>query len=191
MFPSLLPAFHLADPVVAFAQDSFRRTPKMEIQDAYKWLYQATMGAEHAIRDPAGPKRILDQEWASLGPVRGGEPLLERLLPDGSLVRVNLRPYKARSGSKEELLEAFLRSARATKPNLPRFRKAWDAYRKEHAAGRSGREFDQRMSSSGYPSVHHSAAYARAYAPAYRVLTGLEARKLISRLPGMRRRIRE
>src|SRR5262245_56083851 len=90
------------DPI-DFAFAGWQPTPKMEIEDAYKWLFHATLGGEHAVTDDEGPRQWLDREWATLGPPLAGEKEVVPLTVDGKLIRLNLRPYKARGGDKEML----------------------------------------------------------------------------------------
>ena len=171
------------DPILTHAITEWKRTPAMQAQDAYKWLYQATMGGEHAIQDAEGPRRWLDDEWKGLGKPLKGELLVEKLMPDGSVVRVNLRPYKSRGGDKRALLDAFVRSARKYKPDLPKLKRVWKIWIASSAGSRGEWEaFDLRIRKEGFPSVHHSPTYEKAYKPAYRVITGSEWRKLEKRM---------
>jgi len=90
--------------------DHLTRYPKMEARDVYKLLFQAVLGAEHAVRDEAAARDWLYREQREMG---GGpsEPVLDPLSPDGRLVRVHLRPYLAAGGDPEALLRAFVRTA--------------------------------------------------------------------------------
>src|SRR5512135_1577005 len=82
--------------LLPFAVNSFAADPEVRIEDAYKWLYQAANGGEHAIPDEESARRWLEREWRSLGPTPPGEPLEVPIRPDGELVRVNLRPLRDR-----------------------------------------------------------------------------------------------
>jgi hypothetical protein len=184
-----LPAGPAVDNVVPFAEAAFRADPEVRIEDAYKWLFHATRGGEHAVRDEAAVGAWLEREWASLGLPEAGEPLVVGLRPDGALVRLNLRPFKARGGRPDELLSAFLRSARAFQAGGELFEAAWstlgrrlDARPTGHLDGPAWRRFDAEARAKGFPASHHSAAYSAAHHPAYRVLTGDEARQLAASL---------
>lgn len=111
------------------------------------------------------------------------------LRPDGAIVRLNLRPFRDRGGTREAALEAFLRSAVGFSPDKALFREAWRALGerlREAPIGRLALEdwqrLDERAAAEGYGAVHHSAAYGAAHAPAYRVLTAAEAGALIATL---------
>jgi hypothetical protein len=141
------------------------RYPKMEPQDVYKLIYQASLGNEHLMTDTSALREyLLDELKAVEAPTM--EPSTEALTPDGELVRLNLRPFKSAHGNPEELLKAMLETARTFKKS-ERQLEAW-----LRAIEQRGTEtaFFQRMRRERYPSVHHSDAYEAAYKPAYRVI---------------------
>jgi len=149
----------------------------MRAEDAYKWLYHATLGGEHAVRDDVGPRLWLDGEWSELGEPVAGEPPVVELRPDGHLIRVNLRPYKAAGGDREALLQAFVASARAFHADRSEFVREWIALREVLANGPVGEitggawhAIDAEASEAGYPAIEHSESYLAACRPAYRVM---------------------
>jgi hypothetical protein len=161
------------------AMEQWKSSPAMRIQDAYKWLYHATLGGEHAIRDESGLRRWLEQEWNAIGPALPNEPQFVSLTPDGSLLRVNLRPYKARNGDREMLLAIFILSSERFSASKHRFHAAWrelgallKSRRLGHLTIGDWTAFDQKQKPLGYPPVHHSKEYEDAYQPAYRVVLG-------------------
>ncbi len=176
--------------LLSFSVDAFAADPETRIEDAYKWLFQAANGGEHAVPDEETARALLEREWASLGPASPAEPLVVRLRPDGAVVRLNLRPYRDRGGRSGDLLEAFLRSARDFEPDSSLFRASWSAFGERIAShplgplnGAEWRRLDEAMSAKGYPAVRHSEAYSSVRRPAYRVLTKDEAGRLARRLP--------
>ncbi len=151
------------------------RYPRLQVQDLYKLVHQATMGSEHAVRDEAAARERLESELSRLG---GGpeETEVESISADGRIVRVHLRPYAAHGGDPARLLAAFLQTAREYKGDKSRLRRYWDCaeemcrdgelpFREEEL-----RRFFARMEAHGYPAVHHSKEYREAYRPAYRVV---------------------
>jgi hypothetical protein len=179
--------------LLAFALNSLAADPETRIEDAYKFLFQAACGGEHAVPDEESARAWLEREWASLGKTLPGEPLEVPLRPDGALVRLNLRPYRDRGGRPDALLAAFLTSARSFEPDRDLFRASWAALGEELAAHPLGplnraewARLDTAMRAQGYPAVHHSRAYSAARHPAYRVLTGEEAGRLTAGLEGSR-----
>lgn len=177
--------------LVAFALDAWRATPALLIEDAYKWLLQATLGPEHAVRDEEAARAWLAREWAALPASPARTEPLERLREDGAYVRAHLRPLKARGMTEAAVLDAFLMSARDVGHRSPSaFVDAWEALGARlttHAAGPLTRaawvHLDRETRARDFPPVHHSDAYRAAYAPAYRVLLRRSCAPLVAR-PG-------
>lgn len=151
------------------------RFPRMEPQDVYKLVFQATMGSRHAGLDSAMAQEWLDREVAALQP-GPAEPVLDTIAADGRVVRVNLRPFLAAGGSRDALLQAFVRTAHE-------FAGSEDALRRSLGFAEAMADarllpfrrsalhaYFERMRSQDYPAVEHSAAYETAYRPAYRVV---------------------
>ena len=190
---AVLAATLSARALLPFALDSFAADPETRIEDAYKWLFQAASGGEHAIPDEESARKWLETEWQALGEPVPGEPLEVPLRPDGALVRLNLRPYRERGGTIEDLLRAFLRSARSFEPDPDLFRASWtalgEALSHQPLGPLNGSEWsrlDAAMRARGYPAVRHSPEYVAARRPAYRVLTREESGRLLGSLPGPR-----
>ena len=178
------------DPDAAFFLAQARADPELCVADAYKWLFHATRGGEHAVENETAVRLWLDREWQTLGSPQPGEPLWVPLTADGRIGRLNLRPYRARGGDPDALLAAFVRGAAAFDAAPARFRTAWNALGREleqhpvgHLTAAEWHRFDREMRARGYPAGHHSPEYEMARQPAYRVLTAVEARKLMDGLP--------
>lgn len=95
------------------------------MEDAYKWLFHATLGGEHAITSAEGPRRWMEREWKTLTAPHPGEKTIQSLRLDGKIVRINLRPYRAKGDSPEPLLMAFIAGAKAFKADKSEFRVVW------------------------------------------------------------------
>jgi hypothetical protein len=138
-------------------------------------LFQAAMGAEHAVQDDAAAHRWL---WHELQGLSNGpeEPLIDPVSPDGSLVRLHLRPYLAAQGDPAALLDAFIRTAREYRGSMDVLRRYWHTAERLATAGLLPyalgplQHFFAAVQADGFPAVHHSAAYTHAYRPAYRVI---------------------
>lgn len=172
--------------LVDFALARWRAEPQVQVEDAYKWLYQATRGGEHAVPDEKMARDWLEQEWQTLGEPQKDEPLWQPLCPDGEIGRLNLRPFRARGGRKADLLAAFVDSSRNFSHDESSFIAAWNELGRRlkqrsrgRLAWRDWKLLDRQVRLAGYPAIHHSQPYAEARRPAYRVLTGVEAGKLI------------
>lgn len=151
----------------------------MRVEDAYKWLYHATLGADHAVDDYVSARTWVLREWTDLGLTRRYEREVVRLTPDGRWLRVNLRPYRDRGGDPEFLAALFFASAEGSLPPVAAFREEWlrlGDYLRRRSVGRIDRTAWQRLddvtASHGYPAIHHSSAYRQANRPAYRVIRG-------------------
>ena len=153
----------------------FKRYPLMEAQDIYKLIHQASMGSEHAVQDLDVTRAYLEDEVNELadGP---DEPIEDFISADGRMARINLRPYVASNASLESLFDAFVRTANEFEGSTMRL-KRYRSYAERLTGGSSFpfsstaiRTFFDQMEAQGFPAVHHSASYATAYQPAYRVV---------------------
>lgn len=172
--------------LVEFAAGRWQNDPDARIEDAYKWLYQATRGGEHAVPDKHSARQWLQREWQSLGEPLPNEKIWEPLRPDGKIGRLNLRPFRAKGGKQEDLLAAFLESAKSFKGTHSEFQTAWadlGTQLKKQSIGKitwnEWKRLDGEMRAKNYPAVHHSREYNEARSPAYRVLTNSASEKLL------------
>lgn len=151
--------------------------PAATAQDFYKLAHQGVMGSEHAVGTGDAARAWMQQELASLAPAPAGvvEPLVEPLPPDGRYVRVHLRPYLARGLSTDALVNAFIATANAGRGDSAQLVCAL-----ESLPGQERALFETQRA-QGFGAVHHSAAYERAYGPAYRVLSAERASAIIAR----------
>jgi len=155
-------------------QQSFRDS--IEVQDVYKLLYQSSFGPEHILADTSAAFSSLQGELSSLDTTTHRDKLIERISTSGEMVRVNLRPYKRLSLRPELLARAMIQSARDTHPDTLMFYRDWNEFT---ALVRYGllkfpvadvKLWDARVQRGEITPVHHSPAYSRANAPAYRVV---------------------
>lgn len=143
--------------------------------DLYKLIYQAAMGAEHAVSDEAGARRWLREEIHNL---RSGpeEPLVDIISPDGAVVRVHLRPFVQARRDVEQLLDAFLHTASEFHGSVQRLESYGRSAARKAAEGVFPFSADEvaayvgRMKENGFPAVHHSPSFEAEYRPAYRVV---------------------
>jgi hypothetical protein len=147
----------------------------MQPGDLYKLLYQAALGSEHAVDDPAAARDHLFQEIQALHE-KPDEPILEIISPDGKMARVNLRPFILAKGEFEALLHAFLSTASNYngEPNV--LLSYLELALQSSKDNQLPLEYSgllkcfHELELLGYPAIHHSAQYKRLYAPAYRVI---------------------
>lgn len=156
-------------------EEQLDRYPEMRAEDLYKLAHQATFGPAHLIADAAAARAYLLAELAAVT-ADGSEPLFEVLAADPPLVRVNLRPFKARGGDPARLLEALVATASGVRGEPAAMRERLAAAAEVLAArGRAAeaarlRALAAESEAHGFPAAHHSAAYSEAYRPAYRVV---------------------
>jgi len=163
--------------------------PQVEIADAYKWIYQATRGGEHAAPEEKTARIWLEREWQTLAAPHANEPLWQPLCPNGEIGRLHLRPFRTQRGQLTDLLAAFVQSSRSFDGDEANFLAAWGELGKRlrnQAYGKlqwqDWQMLDREMRASAYPAIHHSPIYNHERQPAYRVLTGEAARKLMVEL---------
>ena len=171
-----VPACTRAEPtIVDLLRDQAARYPEMSAEDVYKFVQQAAFGNGHLITDEADERRYLQTEFDSVAPGTS-EPLIDPLSPDGSVVRVNLRPFKARGLDVTKLYDAMIATAKTFTPSPERFAQWWEqivdasAHKRLPFEARTLRVLGTDRQRQGYPAGHHSAIYTDRYHPSYRVV---------------------
>ncbi len=162
----------------------------LQVQDVYKLLYQANFGPEHLVTDSSAAVRYLLEELSSMDTAgRRGEELIERISSTGEMVRINLRPWSRLSLSPDLLVHCMMESLRRTVPDTLMFYRQWNEFSGLVRYGlldfplEDLRVWDERVQRGDITAVHHSTAYGRANAPAYRVARDEVAR---TSLPAVR-----
>ena len=151
------------------------RYPEMQVQDCYKLLYQACLGSEHAVNDPAVAARWLEKELAELGP-GPDEPVIDPIASDGRIVRVHLRAFVQHKGDTARLAQAFVQTANTYHGSREVLAAAWKQVISLAATGElpfpvaAVQKYGLEMAAAGYPAVHHSEKFQQRYGPAYRVI---------------------
>ena len=155
-------------------REHYERRPLMRATDFYKLLYQGVFGVGHIMGDSAWDWLRREAEGLELEDLPG-EFLLEEVSADGSMVRVNLRPYLRLGLPLEGLFEAMNETALQEGSN-EEFLEAWDVFKRLVASGDiqidSGelKTLDQELQREGPSPHHHSEAYREEYHPAYRIV---------------------
>lgn len=163
------------DSILPVLKQHLQRYPDMQADDIYKLVHHAAMGNGHMFTDTAAARLWLLSEMDEIS-ADTTEPLIEQVSPDGVIVRVNLRPYKARGGDIETLYRSMLRSAGLFRQDPAQLERWGREIIDESEFGTipvdktTLREFFDQMKSAGYPAKHHSETYEKLYAPSYRVL---------------------
>jgi len=149
----------------------------MQPRDVYKLLYQGVRGPEHIIASAAAFTDRLVEEWEALD-LPGNDPLWESIRPDGSLLRLNLRPFKAEGGRLDRLITACLETSCRTWGTQADLQQAWESFteggRERPLSGlalEDVKSFTSWLEANGFPPVHHSERYRVLYRPAYCLIT--------------------
>jgi hypothetical protein len=162
------------------------------LADLYKFLHQGEFGVGHFISSPEMFREILARELHRTGEP-ATEPLFEEVTPDGSIRRLNLRPYGMlftpeieKAG--EMLVEVCLESSRMGRGDIARFLEALEMFKALNDQGEidTGNltfifppalvaEFlvqvrDFLGQHGSIPVLSHSSVYRRWNRPSYRVV---------------------
>lgn len=162
--------------IESLIKNQFAKYPKMEARDLYKFLHQAALGSEHAVKDTNAVKKWMINEIAGLDTTLIND-LIEPLSPDGNLVRVNLRPFLKNKDNPDELLKAFISTAnkhRGSKDTLVQYLNLAKELIKRKEIPVDETMFTalvNELEKSGFPAIHHSTIYEKTYKPAYRVVS--------------------
>lgn len=150
------------------------RYPKAQPRDFYKLIYQGVFGVGHILSDDA--MNFLDEEAHRVNlndyPNR---QLFEPVSPDGSMVRVYLRPFMRKGLDLDSLFKVMLKSAEL-KGSDEQFMVIWNILLEMGALGRISLdqklldEVIQKINSEGLKPMHHTEPYRDSYYPAYRVV---------------------
>ena len=148
------------------------RYPDMQLEDCVKLAYQNVFGPGHLLKDEQKALKFLKDEMASCA--SNDDPLY---LPIGNgLCRLSLPACKARGITAEQIFPLFAHAAKTVKGDMRDLksviREIRDLIDQDALPYDPGMAdyFFIRYEDKRYPLMHHSDAYKRAYAPAYRVV---------------------
>lgn len=153
----------------------WRRYPLLGAADVYKLIHQSVFGPGHIVASPAA---ALANLWAEIGRLEPGNAPetvdTEPLDPVGQFIRVNLLPLVGNSEKISQLGEALVQSswvqgtALAMKERLTVAADWFAGVMPE--IGQQLRQIARETEVAGFPPLHHTAVYIRAFQPAYRVV---------------------
>ena len=149
--------------------------PVMDVQDWYKLLHQAAMGNRHLGVDDSLIYAYLLGEWERIE-ASVDEPLIEYISPDSSVVRLNLRPFKASGGAPDDVFASMKKTWDSFVPSETQFEVLLGELREASRQGmlevpeETVAKYIEEQRRLRFPAVHHSEEYEANYRPAYRVL---------------------
>jgi hypothetical protein len=127
------------------------------------------------LGNEAKARAFLMKEWNAVK-ADINEPLSDPICPNGKMIRINLRPYKALHGDLETLWIALIESAKITSNNPDFIKTLWGQFKDScknqvfHFDPKDLVLFDKKLEKRNYPVMHHSKIYREKYHPAYRVI---------------------
>ena len=147
----------------------------LQVQDIYKMLYQSIYGPSHLLANLIRAEENLKTEYRAII-ASGDEQMIEPISLDGSIIRVNLRPYKAYEGNIDLLFEVLRKSASQVKGDEAAFIALWQELTLLVEKGKlqfdisEVKKFSQELRERGAHVKHHSGEYLAANKPTYRVV---------------------
>ncbi len=162
------------------------------VADVYKCLHQGEFGVGHSIDDPQRFAQMLARDLLEADENRA-EPVLENVSADGSVFRVNLRPYRKIFAGREEsatdlLVKTCMDSAVVHKGSAKDFLASLNSFRYLNAKAElvvQSRSYvfpdelvalflvqvrDFLHASGNVPVLSHSPIYRNYNSPSYRVV---------------------
>ena len=161
--------------------EHYARYPKMQITDFFKLLFHSAFGCEHAVSSLDGAVRYVIKESEDIE--CADDMLVETL--DGDYVRVYLSCLK-KGVTPEALAEGFCSSARVEPDGAMHLEEKLAVLRELAVNGEIGipvSSLDEAIAwwkENGYSAVRHSQIYRDAYKPSYRVLSTLNAQRILN-----------
>ena len=164
----------MTTPDIRIIKKHIERHPQAQPRDVYKLIFQGVYGVGHIISEKAMEHL---REEAERIPIEDypDRLLVEPVSPDGSMVRVNLRPFMRRKLSLDGLFRVMTASA-DTYGDDGRFLRLWRIFVNLVETGEIDldlekvRAIQDSIDVNGIKPMHHSEPYRQAYYPAYRVV---------------------
>jgi hypothetical protein len=164
--------------------EHYNKYPLMQISDLFKFLFQSSFGCEHMVTSLESAIEYIRRESERLSDEKECSEMIDLL--DGEYVRVHLRCLKCGIDI-ETLGGLFYRSARREDDGREKLEEKLSVAKGMIQDGMlpfSIDDFDNSVlewRELGYPAIHHSDTFRKAYNPAYRVI----AKELIKEMTGI------
>jgi hypothetical protein len=156
--------------------------PAMRARDAYKLLYQGVFGVGHIMGPGAWDYLQNEAKGVDLNDQQE-DPLMESVSLDGSVIRVNLRPYLREGYTLNHIMEAMRNSEIVGDPT--QFVEMWEAFAELVWSGQLDFEHNEvdainkALDRVNPQPMHHTLEYRDTYHPAYRVVRRREILKIL------------
>lgn len=167
-----------AQSIESFVTNQFTTYPNSRLLDIYKSCFQDFMGAEHLVGDRQSVEAYLDEELKTTKLSDLMSWYFEPCGVDQQYVRVSLRAIMEGLITKDQLLDAFVRSANSEKrPTVDEWRKRWqgiieciDRMCLSIPHYKEDRQFIENILSEEKYAISHSSEYRETYHPHYRIV---------------------
>ena len=146
--------------------------PLLQIRDIFKYLHQSTFGCEHMVSDEEKAVSYIKSEYENC---RNTNKAKTEIL-DGDFCRVHLS-HLSDGLCAETLGRLFYMSGQEKTGSLSALQDKLTVARNlicENALPFSSEDFDKELDdwkNNGFPAIHHSDVFRKAYNPAYRVIS--------------------
>lgn len=168
-----------AQSITYFVNKQIQEYPESRLLDIYKSCFQDYMGAEHLVSDTANIKKYLDYELSITNLSDQQPKYYEPCGITGNYIRVSLKAIKEGYISKEELLNAFIRSANSdNRPTIENWKQKWQEIADTIAQMNiqlphynEDMIYINSILSTGKYAISHSQEYREAYQPHYRIIS--------------------
>ncbi len=151
------------------------RYPIQEVQDLYKFVWQAAMGDEFWVADSSMAVRLMMKDLRGL-PGPENEWVCDPVSPHGGLVRVNFRQTILIGQDADALVRVYEKSSRSIEPSVAKLERYWGYAESMALAGAlpytltEMQAYFKERAVDHHSPVTHSSRYGVAYRPAYRVM---------------------
>ena len=159
------------------------RRPLIRAVDVYKLLYQGVFGVSHLMKPEAWTYLQEEAKGLNLSD-QPNDPLCEDVSMDGSVIRVNLRPYLRRGLSLDGLFDA-MKETRLREGKPAAFLVQWNSFvnlvrgKELPFSLLEVERLDRELNRVNPQPRHHSLEYGEAYKPAYRVVRRRTVERII------------
>lgn len=157
----------------------FQEYPLMQIQDVFKFLHHSAFGCEHLVSSEEKAVEYIKEEY-SKGVVQS-KVFVEKLDGDYSRVHLSCMDYGV---SAEVLGKMLFLSAKKEVDGKTKLKQKLKIAEEMITEGLLPFDIDefrcaaQIWEKEGFPAVHHSEVFRRAYKPAYRVVSDKYAEQI-------------
>ncbi|MBR3589042.1 MAG: hypothetical protein IKL16_05720 [Clostridia bacterium] len=159
--------------------EHYETYPKLQIQDVFKFLHQSALGCEHIVSSLEKATENIKEEYGR--GIAKNKIFVEKLDGDYSRVHLSCMDYGVSAEALGEMLFLSAKKGVDGKTKLKQKLKIAEEMITEGLLPFDIDEFRcaaQIWEKEGFPAIHHSEVFRRAYKPAYRVVSDKYAEQI-------------